>query len=147
MKLSKVDEYFLAKRVARMRHKETNYDKHLDLMYDADGNPTLLRRHINSVLGRIATGELGRDYLEGIKSEIKAARTAQIKENHLKNKAKKKSRPPKFPSIEKQQRLLRTGLETFYHQQAKKYLGCIGMKPKQLRKKSTNLLTKPNDVV
>lgn len=144
--MSKIDDYFIAQKVARMRHRETNYDKHLDLMYDADGNPTPLRRHLNEVLGKIVKGELSRNYICGLKSEIKLARTAQIKENHLKKKAKKKNRP-KLPSIEKQQQLLRTGLDNMYHQQAKKYLGCIGMKAKQLRKITRNVLPKPKDVI
>ena len=140
--MDKIDDYFIAKKVARMRHRETNYDKHLDLMYDADGNPTPLRRHLNDVLGKIVKGELSRDYLCGLKSEIKMARTAQIKENHLKKKAQKKNKP-KLPSIEKQQALLRAGMEQFYHQQRKKFLGCIGMRGKQLRKLTKNVLPKP----
>lgn len=144
--MSKVDDYFIAQKVARMRHRETNYDKHLDLMYDADGNPTQLRRHLNEVLGKIVKGELSRNYIGGLKSEIKLARTAQIKENHLKKKAKKKN-SPKFPSIEKQQALLRAGMEQFYHQQRKKFLGCIHLKEKQLRKLTKNVLPKPSDVI
>ena len=67
----------LAKDVAWLRHTRTCYDKHYDLMFDADGNPTPLRKRINAVLGKILTGELDPKFLAGIKSEIKNAQNPE----------------------------------------------------------------------
>ena len=73
----------LAKDVAWLRHTRTNYDKHYDLMFDADGNPTPLRKRINAVLGKILTGELDPKFLGGIKSEIKNAQKELNHQKHL----------------------------------------------------------------
>jgi len=129
------DNYELARKVARLRHKHTNYDKNIDLMYDKDGNPTALRRHINSVLSRIAEGKLSKDYLIGLKSEIKYEKTKKIKENRLKNLAKKpKKKKKKQQSIESSQRRLMNGYKMMCENQKYKYLQMIGLRPKQLHK-------------
>jgi len=138
--MSKNDDYIIAQQVARLRHTKTNYDKHIDLMYDADGNPTQLRRHVNSVLGKIVKGELSKKYIGGLRSEIKLAQADIIKANRMKKIANRKAQ---MPSVAKQQEMLRMGLDMYYRKQAKKFLGCIHMKEKQLRKLTKNILPKP----
>ena len=94
-----------------MRHTKTNYDKHIDLMYDADGNPTQLRRHVNSVLGKIVKGELSKKYIGGLRSEIKLAQADIVKANRMKKIANRKAQ---MPSVAKQQEMLRMGLDMYY---------------------------------
>ena len=76
-------EFWLNKQIAKMRHTETNYDKHLDLMYDSNGNQTELRKHVNNVLYKVVVGELDKRYLGGVKSEIKLAQQAEEKKKRL----------------------------------------------------------------
>ena len=63
----------LRKRIARLRHTATPYDKHLRLMYDEEGNQTDLRKEINRIISKVARGELSEKYLHAIKGEIKYA--------------------------------------------------------------------------
>lgn len=128
----------LAKDVAWLRHTRTNYDKHYDLMFDADGNPTLLRKRINSVLGRVATGELSEKYIGGVRSEINCAVQALAKQNYLKRMATKKpaKRNGRLTSVKMQTSLL-AGVKKYYatlDNHKYKMLSYIGMRPKQLHK-------------
>lgn len=63
----------LRKRIAKLRHTATPYDKHLRLMYDEEGNQTDLRKEINRIISKVARGELSEKYLHAIKGEIKYA--------------------------------------------------------------------------
>lgn len=139
-------DIWLNKKIAKLRHTETNYDKHLDLMYDNDGNQTDLRKHINNVLYKIAVGELNKNYLVGIKSEIKYEKRKLINANWMENRRKKKKKnKPRFPSNEKMQEALLRGYQNYQEHLMKKWLGAIKMKPKQIRKMSKNLLIYQKD--
>lgn len=131
--MNKVDSYFLAKKVAKMRHQRTRYDKHLDLMYDENGNQTELRHRINNILARIIRGELDDSYLEGIKSEIVFARRDKLKKDFVeKPKKKKRKNKTKLPSIEKQQALLLRGVRQYEQNLRYKYMKLIGLNPHKL---------------
>lgn len=143
-------DYFVARRVAKLRHTKTSYEKHYDLMYDENGNPTALRHHINEVLGKIAKGELDYRYLGGVQSEIKLAQRAVDKQKRLEKIAKNKSKKGKgktFLSIAEQQAALLRGVQKLNDGEYKwsgmqyKWLGVIGMRPHQIHKKSKKLLT------
>lgn len=140
-KMTTDNNLLLKKRIARLRHTQTLYDKHWDLMFDKDGNQTELRLHLNKILAKIARGELSYDYLAGLNQEIKLAQQALIKENRLKKLRKKKPSTKKLGSIEKQQAALLRGVKKMQESGTVwrnpifwKYLNAIGMRPHQLHK-------------
>lgn len=127
------DVFALNRKIARLRHCHTIYNKNLDLMYDADGNQTELRRTINRLLYKIATGELGKSYLAGINSEIKYAKQKLKEETEPKKKKQKKE-----PSAEKQLAALWKGVNKMQtkrqeNEDKQKYLGGIGLLKCQLQ--------------
>ena len=130
--MNKVDAYFLAKKVAKMRHERTRYDKHLDLMYDEDGNQTELRHRINNILARIIQGELDKSFLVGVRSEIIEATRQKLKQQKLAKKSKKKPKKPKQQSVEKSYALLVKGIQELQKRQGYQMLKAIGMTPHQL---------------
>ena len=128
------DVFALNRKIAKLRHCHTIYNKNLDLMYDADGNQTELRRTINRLLYKIATGELGTSYLAGVNAEIKYAK--QQAEGEAKKTKKKKQK--KEPSAEKQLAMLWKGVNKMQtkiqeNQNKQRYLGGIGMLKCQLQ--------------
>ena len=48
----------LRKRIAKLRHTATPYDKHLRLMYDEEGNQTDLRKEINRIISKVVRAKL-----------------------------------------------------------------------------------------
>ncbi|MBP5789196.1 MAG: hypothetical protein J6W29_03070 [Neisseriaceae bacterium] len=143
-------EFWLNKQIAKMRHTETNYDKHLDLMYDSNGNQTELRKHVNNVLYKVVVGELDKRYLGGVKSEIKLAQQAEEKKKRLEKIANKKSRKGKnFPSIEKQMEALARGLKRLENNEENRnkqvWLSAIGMWKPQIQMKYRNALPYKKD--
>lgn len=141
-------EFWLNKQIAKMRHTETNYDKHLGLMYDADGNQTDLRKHVNNILYKIATGELDRRYLGGIRSEVALAQRALNEENRLKKIARKPV-VRRQPSVEKQQAALLRGFERLEkaerNREKQLWLSAIGMWKPQLHNLYRYALTYEKD--
>ena len=128
------DVFALNRKIAKLRHCHTIYNKHLDLMYDADGNQTELRRTVNRLLYKIATGELGTSYLAGVNAEIKYA--TQQAQGETKKPKKKKHK--KEPSVEEQLAALWKGVNKMQtkvqeNQDKQKYLGGIGMLKCQLQ--------------
>ena len=128
------NEFLLNKKIAKLRHCHTIYNKNLDLMYDVDGNQTELRRIVNRILYKIATGELGTSYLAGVNAEIKYAK--QQAEGGTKKTKKKKQK--KEPSAEEQLAALWKGVNKMQtkiqeNQDKQKYLGGIGMLKCQLQ--------------
>ena len=127
------DVFALNRKIAKLRHRHTIYNNNLDLMYDADGNQTELRRTINRLLYKIATGELGTSYLAGVNAEIKYAKQqAKGVTKHKKKKAKKE------PTVEEQLAVLWKGVNKMQtkiqeNQDKQKYLGGIGMLKCQLQ--------------
>lgn len=127
------DVFALNRKIAKLRHCHTIYNKNLDLMYDADGNQTELRRTVNRLLYKIATGELGTSYLAGVNAEIKYAK--QQVEGVTKHKKKKGK---KEPTVEEQLAVLWKGVNKMQtkvqeNQDKQKYLGGIGMLKCQLQ--------------
>ena len=103
-------------------------------MYDVDGNQTELRRIVNRILYKIATGELGTSYLAGVNAEIKYAK--QLAKGETKKPKKKKHK--KEPSVEEQLAILWKGVNKMQtkiqeNQDKQKYLGGIGMLKCQLQ--------------
>lgn len=138
-------DYFVAKRVAKLRHTQTNYDNHYELMFDENGNPTEFRHHINQVLGKIVKGELDYRYLGGIKSEIKLAKKELDKENRLRKLAEKPSKKRNgFKSIIEQQKDLLKGIKKLNacmdNHDRQVWLSAIGMWKPQLQLKYRNAL-------
>ncbi len=131
------DVFVLNKKIAKLRHCHTIYNKNLDLMYDADGNQTELRRTINRLLYKIATGELGTSYLAGVNSEIKYAKEKLKKEERLRLGIGKRHKKKKEPSVEEQKAALLRGLKNLEKQQENHHrqvcLSKIGMMKTQLQ--------------
>ena len=125
-----------SKDVAWLRHTRTCYDKHYELMFDKDGNPTPLRKRINQVLGKILTGELDVSYLAGVKNEIKNAQKTLNHQKHLERMATKKpaKRKGKLTVVKMQKALLEGAKKYNQSLDNHKYhmLSYIGMRPKQL---------------
>jgi len=123
----------LNKKIAKLRHCHTTYNQNIKLMYDENGNQTELRKEINHILYKIATGEFGTSYLAGVNSEIKYAKNKLKKETKKQNKKKQK----KEPSIEAQQAALWRGVQKMQknlENQKYKFLNVIGMRPHQIHK-------------
>lgn len=131
------DVFALNRKIAKLRHRHTIYNNNLDLMYDADGKQTELRREINHLLYKIATGELGTSYLAGVNSEIKYAKEKLKKEERLKLGAGKRHKKKKEPTVEEQQAALLRGLKNLEKQQENHHrqvcLSKIGMMKTQLQ--------------
>ena len=106
-------------------------------MYDADGNHTELRRTINRLLYKIATGELGTSYLAGVNSEIKYAKEKLKKEEKLRLRTGEKHKKKKEPSIAEQQAALLRGVKNLEKQQENYHrqlcLSKIGMLKSQIQ--------------
>lgn len=131
------------KKLAHFRHEYTSYDKHLDLMYDSEGNPTKLRKDINRVLYKIVAGELDGSWFKWIDNEIKNVIVSNSK-NEKKEKKRlehigkiEKERKPKLKSIAQQQEALWRGVKAMQEGKIltslqRKYLTKIGMRPRQL---------------
>lgn len=147
MKLEEYDQIHLNKKVARLRHCNTTYNRNLDIMYDETGKPTELRKEINNLLFKIATGELDPSYLSGINSEIKYVKNKVKKDKKKEEKVSKKKHKNLGPSIAKQQAALWTGIKRIQENnltgQQYKYLGTIGLRPHQLHKMYRKALPKP----
>lgn len=131
------DVFVLNKKIAKLRHCYTIYNNNLDLMYDANGKQTELRKEINRLLYKIATGELGTSYLVGVNSEIKYAKEKIKKEEKLKLGIGKRHKKKKEPSIAEQQAALLRGLKNLEKQQDNHHrqvcLAKIGMLKTQLQ--------------
>lgn len=131
------DVFVLNKKIAKLRHCHTIYNNNLDLMYDANGKQTELRKEINRLLYKIATGELGTSYLAGVNSEIKYAKEKIKKEKKLKLGIGKRHKKKKEPTIEEQQAALLRGLKNLEKQQDNHHrqvcLSKIGMLKTQLQ--------------
>lgn len=131
------DVFVLNKKIAKLRHCHTIYNNNLDLMYDANGKQTELRKEINRLLYKIATGELGTSYLAGVNSEIKYAKEKIKKEKTLKLGIGKRHKKKKEPTIEEQQAALLRGLKNLEKQQDNHHrqvcLSKIGMLKTQLQ--------------
>ena len=139
--MTKDNELLLKRKIARIRHTQTTYEKHIGLMYEKDGNQTELRKHLNFTIAKIARGELSYEYLGGLNQEIKLAEQAIAKENRLKKLRNKKPSNKKLGSIEKQQAALLRGIKKMQESGVVmrapifwKYLNAIGMRPHQLHK-------------
>lgn len=131
------DVFALNRKIAKLRHCHTIYNKNLDLMYDANGNQTELRRTINRLLYKIATGELGTSYLAGVNSEIKYVKEKLKKEEKLRLGIGKRHKKKKEPSVEEQQAALLRGLKNLEKQQENHHrqvcLSKIGMLKSQIQ--------------
>ena len=131
------DVFALNRKIAKLRHCHTIYNKNLDLMYDADGNQTELRKTINRLLYKIATGELGTSYLAGVNSEIKYAKEKLKKEEKLRLGIGKRHKKKKEPSIAEQQAALLRGIKNLEKQQENHHrqvcLSKIGMLKSQIQ--------------
>ena len=84
--MTKIDQYFMAKKIARARHRKTCYDRHYDLMFDENGKPTELRKNINRILCKIELGELDASWYGAIKNMIANERIKQKREKQKKRK-------------------------------------------------------------
>lgn len=124
------EELLLYRKIAKLRHCATVYDKNLDLMYDEEGNKTELRKEVNKILYRIATGELRSSFLSGVNFEIKYAR----KKADKLAKKKKKKKNKKVPTQEEQVSKLLKGLARVEKKEKAEYerncLDSIGMRQK-----------------
>ena len=109
--------FLLNKKIAKLRHKHTCYNQNLKLMYDENGKQTELRKEVNRILYKIATGEFEKSYLAGVNSEIKYAKKKIQKEEKLKSGIGKKHKKKKEQSIAKQQAALLRGLKNLEKQQ------------------------------
>lgn len=131
------DVFALNRKIAKLRHCHTIYNKNLDLMYDADGNQTELRKTINRLLYKIATGELGTSYLAGVNSEIKYVKEKLKKEEKLRLGIGKRHKKKKEPSIAEQQAALLRGIKNLEKQQENHHrqvcLSKIGMLKSQIQ--------------
>ena len=131
------DMFVLNKKIAKLRHCHTIYNNNLDLMYDANGKQTELRKEINRLLYKIATGELGTSYLVGVNSEIKYAKEKIKKEEKLKLGIGKRHKKKKEPSVAEQQAALLRGVKNLEKQQDNHHrqvcLAKIGMLKTQLQ--------------
>lgn len=131
------DVFALNRKIAKLRHCHTIYNKNLDLMYDANGNQTELRRTINRLLYKIATGELGTSYLAGVNSEIKYVKEKLKKEEKLRLGIGKRHKKKKEPSIAEQQAALLRGIKNLEKQQENHHrqvcLSKIGMLKSQIQ--------------
>ena len=132
------EDLVLNKKIAKLRHCHTIYNKNLDLMYDEDGNQTELRKNINNILYKIASGELGKSYLSGVNSEIRYIKEKKIKEEKLKCGISKRHKKKKEPSIAEQQAALWKGVNKMQtkiqkNQEKQRYLSIIGMLKSQLQ--------------
>jgi len=129
------EDFHLNKKIAKLRHCHTIYNNNLDLMYDENGNQTELRKEINKILYKIASGELGSSYLAGVNSEIKYAKKKKKQEEKLKKGIGKRHKPE--PSEAKQLAALWRGvqkMQAISDGQKYKWLGKIGLRPHQLHK-------------
>lgn len=149
MKLEEYDQIRLNKKVAKLRHCHTTYNRNLDIMYDETGKPTELRKEINNLLFKIATGELDPSYLSGVNSEIKYIKNKVKKDKKKEEKTSKKKSKSLGPSIAKQQAALWAGIQKMQAGnltgQQYKYLGLIGLRPHQLHKLYRKALPKPKE--
>lgn len=131
------EDLVLNKKIAKLRHCHTIYDNNLDLMYDANGKQTELRKEINRLLYKIATGELGTSYLAGVNSEIKYVKEKIKKEEKLRLGIGKRHKKKKEPSIKEQQEALLRGLKNLEKQEENHHrqvcLSKIGMLKTQLQ--------------
>ena len=131
------DVFALNRKIAKLRHCHTIYNKNLDLMYDANGNQTDLRKTINRLLYKIATGELGTSYLAGVNSEIKYVKEKLKKEEKLRLGIGKRHKKKKEPSIAEQQAALLRGIRNLEKQQENHHrqvcLSKIGMLKSQIQ--------------
>jgi len=131
------DVFALNRKIAKLRHCHTIYNKNLDLMYDANGNQTELRKTINRLLYKIATGELGTSYLAGVNSEIKYVKEKLKKEEKLRLGIGKRHKKKKEPSIAEQQAALLRGIKNLEKQQENHHrqvcLSKIGMLKSQIQ--------------
>lgn len=131
------NNFLLNKKIAKLRHCHTTYNKNMDLMYDENGNQTELRKEVNKILYKIASGELGTSYLSGVNSEIKYTREKIKKEEKLKLGIGKRHKKKKEPSIAEQQAALLRGLKNLEKQQENHHrqvcLSKIGMLKTQLQ--------------
>ena len=131
------DVFALNRKIAKLRHCHTIYNKNLDLMYDANGNQTELRKTINRLLYKIATGELGTSYLAGVNSEIKYVKEKLKKEEKLRLGIGKRHKKKKEPSIAEQQAALLRGIRNLEKQQENHHrqvcLSKIGMLKSQIQ--------------
>ena len=131
------DVFALNRKIAKLRHCHTIYNKNLDLMYDANGNQTELRRTINRLLYKIAIGELGTSYLAGVNSEIKYVKEKLKKEEKLRLGIGKRHKKKKEPSIAEQQAALLRGIKNLEKQQENHHrqvcLSKIGMLKSQIQ--------------
>ena len=131
------DVFVLNRKIAKLRHCHTIYNKNLDLMYDANGNQTELRRTINRLLYKIAIGELGTSYLAGVNSEIKYVKEKLKKEEKLRLGIGKRHKKKKEPSIAEQQAALLRGIKNLEKQQENHHrqvcLSKIGMLKSQIQ--------------
>ena len=131
------DVFALNRKIAKLRHCHTIYNKNLDLMYDANGNQTELRKTINRLLYKIATGELVTSYLAGVNSEIKYVKEKLKKEEKLRLGIGKRHKKKKEPSIAEQQAALLRGIKNLEKQQENHHrqvcLSKIGMLKSQIQ--------------
>lgn len=131
------EDLVLNKKIAKLRHRHTIYDKNINLMYDENGNQTELRKEINHLLYKIATGELGKSYLVGINSEIKYVKDKIKKEEKLRLGIGKRHKKKKEPSVKEQQEALLRGLKNLEKQEENHHrqicLSKIGMMKTQLQ--------------
>lgn len=131
------NDFVLNKKIAKLRHCHTIYNKNMDLMYDAEGNQTELRKEINKILYKIASGELGDSYLAGVNSEIKYIRDKIKKEERLKLGIGKRHKKKKEPTVEEQTSALLRGFQKLEKQEENKkqqlYLSKIGMLKSQIQ--------------
>ena len=130
-------DFILNKKIAKLRHCHTIYNKNMDLMYDTEGNQTELRKEINKILYKIAAGELGNSYLAGVNSEIKYIRDKIKKEERLKLGVGKRHKKKKEPTVEEQTSALLRGFQRLEKQEENKkqqlYLSKIGMLKSQMQ--------------
>ena len=130
-------DFILNKKIAKLRHCHTIYNKNMDLMYDTEGNQTELRKEINKILYKIAAGELGNSYLAGVNSEIKYIRDKIKKEERLKLGVGKRHKKKKEPTVEEQTSALLRGFQRLEKQEENKkqqlYLSKIGMLKSQIQ--------------
>lgn len=110
----------LRKKIAKIRHTRTKYDKNLDLMYDETGVQTATRKEINRIIAKVALGEIPSTYLCAIKGEINYALWKQKQEKlangtaDTKRARKRKARTQDKSFLEKYNR---------YHDQREKEMG------------------------
>lgn len=64
----------LSRYIAWLRHKHTNYDKYLRIMYDEFGEQTDIRKYVNSILYRVMKNQMDANTaLQSIRHFIKVA--------------------------------------------------------------------------